>query len=152
MTKDLLAQAQALLTLVLRRDGATLSDLGAALGRFRAQVAALPCGGPPDADPGRGDRGELARQVAQAWPELGLYDLGSGRPLLAGSCQSVPDELGDAHDDLTGFALELHSALSLAPLDRAAALARLRWSLDAHWDDLITGLLRHLEHLKAAGP
>ncbi|MFC4425648.1 hypothetical protein [Deinococcus navajonensis] len=147
MSLDLLARAGALLRTVRQREGASLEELADSLMAFRSQVTGLPPK-PGQADPASGlDPAGMARQVALAWPELGLYDLGSGEPLLAGGCQTVPDDIGSAHDDLAALALDLQSALALAPLSEERAVDTLRRSMHSHRVDQVLHLLRHLRAL-----
>jgi hypothetical protein len=129
---------------LLDREGLTPGALADLLDGLRREVQALPFS-VPDADtpPREGDH-DLRARIARAWPEPGFYDPATGRAL--GHCD-LPDEIGDALDDLTDLALDLGTVLALADTDEADALAWLRWSHDAHWGDHVQDVTPHLRWL-----
>ncbi|GAA5439583.1 hypothetical protein ACFQDE_15080 [Deinococcus caeni] len=129
---------------LLNRGDCTPGELADLLDGLRREVQALPSG-VPDADtPPREEYRDLRASIAGAWPEPGFYDPATGRAL--GHCD-LPDEIGDALDDLTDLALDLGTALALADTDEADALAWLRWSHDSHWGDHVQDVTPHLRWL-----
>ncbi|GGR78642.1 DUF5063 domain-containing protein [Deinococcus sedimenti] len=129
---------------LLDREGLAPGALADLLSELRREVQALPFG-VPDADAlPREAYHELRARIVVAWPELGFYDPATGRAL--GHCD-LPDEIGDALDDLTDLALDLSTALALADTDEDEALAWLRFSHDTHWGDHVQDVTRHLRWL-----
>ncbi|NTX99970.1 DUF5063 domain-containing protein [Deinococcus sp. JMULE3] len=130
---------------LLEREGLSPGALADLLEGLRQAVEALPVGVPALKTPPRVAHRDLRARIARAWPEPGFYDPATGRAL--GRCD-LPDEIGDALDDLTDLALDLGTALALADTDgAAAALAWLRWSHDSHWGDHVQDVTPHLRWL-----
>lgn len=129
---------------LLKREGRTPGALADLLEGLRREVQALPSGVPDADDLPRETYRDLRARIAQAWPEPGFYDPATGRAL--GHCD-LPDEIGDALDDLTDLALDLGTALALADTDEADALAWLRFSHDSHWGDHVQDVTPHLRWL-----
>jgi hypothetical protein len=140
----MLAHVRRIHAVLIEREDLTPGALADLLDGLRREVQALPFN-IPDADtlPLEAYR-DLGTRIAQVWPELGFYDPATGRAL--GHCD-LPDEIGDALDDLTDIALDLSTALALADTDKADALAWLRWSHDSHWDDHVQDVTPHLRWL-----
>lgn len=143
-TAVMLARVRRVHAALLDREGLSPGALADLLVDLRREVQALPFGVPnADALPREAYR-DLRARIARAWPELGFYDPATGRAL--GHCD-LPDEIGDALDDLTDLALDLGTALALADTDGADALAWLRWSHDFHWGDHVQDVTPHLRWL-----
>lgn len=130
--------------LITERSSATPLDLRDALQDVREQVAQHPnrMGWPGEFDP-VSEYAVLRHSLQRLWPELGWYDAETGAPFQ----QDVPDEIGDALDDLVDIAQDLGRGLQLAESDPAGALNYLRFMLEVHWGPHIDDLERHLHWL-----
>ena len=140
----MLARVRRVHAALLDREGLSPGALADLLNGLRREVQALPVG-VPDADglPCETCR-DLRASIARAWPELSFYDPATGRAL--GHCD-LPDEIRDALNALTDLTRDLGTALALADMDEANALAWLRFSHDAHWGDHVQDVTRHLRWL-----
>nr|WP_254633000.1 DUF5063 domain-containing protein [Deinococcus sp. GbtcB9] len=140
----MLAHVRRVHSALLDRGDRTPGALADLLDDLRREVQARPFS-VPDADtPPREAYCDLRAHISRAWPELGFYDPATGRAL--GHCD-LPDEIGDALDDLTDLARDLGTALALTDTDEADALAWLRFSHDAHWGDHVQDVTPHLRWL-----
>lgn len=97
----------------------------------------------PDPWVGESTYGALRPQVSAAWPELGFYDAVTG----AGFDASVPEDIGDAIDDLADIADDFCRVMHLAQEDPIGAQDWLRFKLDVHWGEHVQDLVRHLDWL-----
>ncbi|UBV41747.1 hypothetical protein LAJ19_08785 [Deinococcus taeanensis] len=128
---------------LLDRGGLTPGELADGLEALTRQVEALPFDVDwPEPLP-REEASGLRARVAGVWSEVGWYDPATGRGL---SPCALPEEIGDALDDLSNLALDLGTAVALAETDARAALSWLRWSHDTHWADHAR-VTRHLRWL-----
>lgn len=85
----------------------------------------------------------LRPQVSARWPELGFYDVVTG----AGFGTTVPEEIGDAIDDLTDIADEFARALRFGEENAVWVQDLLCFTLDSHWGEHVQGLVHHLDWL-----